>query len=90
MLTTQAGQQMTLDNIEYTQTFTEDELILVVQCLQAEARKIHQAFNANNPNITGDYPNPSPMHSALMIRMMEERTKTIVKVREQENSRDKS
>lgn len=70
-------------NLEYTLTFTEDELILLVQCVQAEVMKIHHAFYADNPTSEG---NPTPLHSALMIRMMEERTRTIVKLREQGHS----
>jgi hypothetical protein len=61
-------------SLRYTLTFTEDELILLVQCLQADAMaKQDQPAVEIEP---GKF-SSTPLHSALMIRMLNERTDTI-------------
>jgi len=66
--------------LRYTLTFTEDELILLVQCLQADMMRLQREHFANNPNDLSDG-SPTPLHSALLIRMLNERQDTIVRLR---------
>ena len=73
-------------SLRYTMTFTEDELVFLIQCLQQDmmGRQDQPAVEVE-PGVFCS----TPQHSALLIRMLDERTDTIARVENNKQAEDR-